>query len=228
MARTLLIFFVLCQSACCAPAPRDRVADLIEQLGARRFRAREAAQKALKEMGEAIRSRLERALPRTKDREVKRRLELLISVLDEKKRQRLLALEASAEVRAVGYYTANSNKGVAEVRVGETSKPLILVLCAYDSVEWKVKAAPGSKLIKVIVGGYQSQAVSGTKVAVERYCYQDRNGSRSRKWFYAYRESTSSYRRMNQKVKAITGKSISRFVGRYSCSKEPVRIGQVK
>ena len=48
--------------------------------------------------------------------------------------------------------------GKAAVHVDRPGKDVTLVLSAYDSVTWEVTAAPKTKIVKVVVGGYHRQS----------------------------------------------------------------------
>jgi hypothetical protein len=61
-----------------APATRARIAELVAQLGDRDWTRREAAVKALVQLGEVVRLPTEEAMRLSKDAEVKSRLEQVL------------------------------------------------------------------------------------------------------------------------------------------------------
>lgn len=102
------------------------------------------------------------------------------------------------------------------VHVGDNSKPIVLALTAYDKTYWKVTLKEGVKLIKVILGGYHSQRVSGipAEVPIETYTYDPSPCERcwqGAKYFY-------SHEKPPHQLKEITGLEVTSFQGRYKGS----------
>jgi hypothetical protein len=98
--------------------------------------------------------------------------------------------------------------GVIDVTVRRTSKPIILVLCSYEPVQWKLKIEPGAKLNAVLVSGYYTSQVSGAGSA--RVVL---TGST-----YAYSQGGPEFRRFNQEIMLWTGRTIDVFQGKYEGS----------
>jgi len=84
----------------------------------------------------------------------------------------LPGLPDDAEVHVVGRYRGEkeldvqlgeSGHTVTEIGVvvGRTTRPVILVLTAYDPVVWRVGLAPGANLAGVLVSGHHTQALVG-------------------------------------------------------------------
>lgn len=98
------------------------------------------------------------------------------------------------------------------VRVMKSNDPVILVLCSYESVHWKIRPDKGANIAKVIVGGYHLSDVVGTKAPTEFHSYEHPN---QKQYFYAYKRNDQRYRRLEAALMRLTGKDISSFDGRY-------------
>jgi hypothetical protein len=190
---------------------------LVRQLGSDSFREREEAQRKLLKIGAAAKKQLREA-SKSDDKEVVRRA---AAILDELRKQDL----ARAEVHVVGVYESRARKAVVEVR--EAKKPVILVLCAYESVTWSVQAAKDVEVVQVIASGYHKQAVEGVKVPVFTYSYDERSQGKDGRpfYFYTYDHDEEKYPNMVTKVRQLTGKKVTSFQGRYSFKKVPFVIG---
>jgi hypothetical protein len=109
-------------------------------------------------------------------------------------------------------------KATVPVRVAAIKRPIILVLCSYNSVLWHVQPDKGAKIEKVIVGGYHLQAVRGTDAPVTYRVYEP---NPSENYFYAYKKDGDNYRKMAAAVRNLTGNEIKAFQGRYAYEKGP-------
>lgn len=126
----------------------------------------------------------------------------------------LAALARNARIEAVGVYeAANGVHGVGiqrqagsiQVRVRRSSVPTILVLSAYEPVNWVLTVEPGANLQAVLVGGYHPGQVFGAGNA--RIVQLGRT--------YAYKRGGSEYSALDAEVQRWTGKPIGAFQGRY-------------
>lgn len=100
------------------------------------------------------------------------------------------------------------------VLVTDDSQPIVLALTAYNKTHWKVALKAGVKLMKVILGGYHSQRISGTpaETPIETYTYDPSPCERC--WqgathFY-------SHEKPPRQLKELTGLEAASFQGRYT------------
>ncbi len=228
MSRVLCsVAFLLPSLSLAAPPKSEDVLDLIEQLGDDDFQAREKAQAKLAKYGEAIQEILEREKDKAEDLEVERRIQKLLDRLENIRYARLLAMEKKADLHYVGVYRGVNGSDCAYVHVKKTDKPIILVFTAYRHVKWQVKVDRGAKLVKVLLGGYYMQEINGVRARVERYGYRAKpTVPSSKRLYYAYRKTSSRYRRVQQVLKKLTGKAVKSFQGQYSATKKPFIIGK--
>ena len=133
-----------------------------------------------------------------------------------------------AEVHVRGLYESHGGKAIVEVR--KSKKPIILVLCAYESVTWNIHVDEGAQVVQVIASGYHKQTVEGVKVPVATYSADERSVGRDDKplYFYTYDHNEENYPNMEAKVRELTGKRVSTFQGRYSFKKMPFQVGDEK
>ena len=125
------------------------------------------------------------------------------------------ALAANARVEAVGVYTSAagakglpgrpSPRGAVTVRVIRSNQPIVLVLTAYDPVDWYLQVEPGAQLKAVLVGSYHPANVYGAGDA------QVQQIGRS----YAYDRNSGEFVALQRVVQQWTGKPIGTFQGRY-------------
>ncbi len=131
----------------------------------------------------------------------------------------LRAVARSARVEAVSVYEAVSmhppgsppEPGFVRVIVRPTVevKPVVLVLSAYQAVEWRVSCEPRSKLVAVLLSGFGPSTVVGTGDAVVR-----RIGG-----FYAFRRGSAEFRHLESEVLRCTGRNIESFQSCYAGSR---------
>lgn len=126
-------------------------------------------------------------------------------------------LARNAQIESVGVYqgprsgplTADGrHMGAVEVNIRRSSKPIVLVLSAYEPVQWKLKLAPGAQLSTVLVSGYYPSQVTGAGGARTVIIGRD----------YAYKLGSTEYNRLNQQVMMWTGRTIDVFQGLYEGS----------
>lgn len=102
------------------------------------------------------------------------------------------------------------------VKISDTTSPIILALTAYEKTLWKVSIKRGVKIVKVILGGYHSQRVTGLspKTPIEAYTYDPSpcdNCWQGPEYFYSYKTPP-------KELGKITGLPVTSFQGRYSGS----------
>ena len=130
-------------------------------------------------------------------------------------------------VHVVGLYEGKSDTDqVATVTVTATDHPVILVLCAYESVWWTVNVAKGASVERIILGGYKHQEIekapTGLKGKVEKHVYEDGDRNSS---FRAYSRENESYPDAIRSIRKLTGREISTFQGAYRYPGVPIEVG---
>jgi RNA polymerase sigma factor (sigma-70 family) len=127
------------------------------------------------------------------------------------------AQPAGAEMHVIGVYGAKEGDGgTIEVEVRPTPKPVVLVLTAYYSVDWRVKLADRARIKQVVISGYNAQEVHGVPadVPVVNRSYYPGDGSRRKEgWFWADRWDTPQWREMVRRLNDLTGLPAATFQG---------------
>lgn len=127
------------------------------------------------------------------------------------------------EFHAVGVYSGNYHggpspnnlPGEAVVNVNRPGKLVTLFLSAYEPVHWQVNVADGTRVEKVILGGYYAQSLSGLGSEVE--IIQAFPGGNYGQSFYAgYEIDSNQFRQTLPIIYAITGMQLSSFQGAYT------------
>lgn len=88
-------------------------------------------------------------------------------------------IEAGTVLRIVGAYETagvehnfcSGGTGTISVDVPSSTVPVILVLTAYEPVNWVVNAQADAHITKIILAGYNAQSVTGVSAPVERYTF---------------------------------------------------------
>jgi hypothetical protein len=83
-------------------------------------------------------------------------------------------LPANARVRMIGVYEGRNDSGsrdrhgmgVVTVALARSSRPVLLVLSAYEPVDWRIASAPGTRLAGVIAVGMHRPRVTGAAAGV--------------------------------------------------------------
>lgn len=227
IATLLLAVLVLCPPlSLWAEGPAERsdagqaevsITGLIAQLGAEELGDRERAETLLLELGAAALQALESARS-SENIEIRLRA---TQVAQEINRRRM----SQAEIHVVGLYEPGTPDGQVVVRIAAASKPVVLVVCARDAVNWQVEVDEGVELLRVIASGHHPQLVSAGDVEVE---HLSREGDHPRevkeKAFYAYRKGLL-HDEMVKRVKELTGQDVQTFQGRYDSEGQPFVIG---
>lgn len=136
------------------------------------------------------------------------------------------ALPANAVIETVGVYEADGDRarhsrgpgqprqaGTVRVMV-KAGKPVILVLTAYEPVNWIIQAEPGATIAAVLHGGYHQGNVYGADTARQHYMGR----------IHTYRRGGSEFSELDREVRSLTGKGIGRFQGSYRAGH--FRVGQ--
>ena len=205
----LLTLLPLVAQAQSEPTPTD-VDKLIQELGDNDFQTREQALEELVNLGESVRAAVQKATA-SEDPEIATRAKLVLRRLATKDVE-------DAQVHVVGLY--ESRDGPAIVKVDAVDEPIILVVCAYESVTWEVQPAEGARIVQVIASGYHQQFVQGVKAQVITLSYDERSPG----YFYTYDHDERRFPKMLAGVKELTGKAPSSFQGRYSFKSQAFRV----
>jgi hypothetical protein len=114
-----------------------------------------------------------------------------------------------AELHWVGVYEGPE----VTVRVTETGHPVVLALTSYERVNWKVEAAPGVRIQKVVVVSVTPETTCSVPagVAVERHG----RGQRGGEGFYAHQRNDQNYLQAAAKLQELTDMKIATFQGQY-------------
>lgn len=67
-----------------------------------------------------------------------------------------LQLPPEVEAHAVGVYLSSRADNTVEVEVDRPGVPILLVLSAYESVRWRIRLSPGTRVVGAVVGGYHA------------------------------------------------------------------------
>lgn len=99
------------------------------------------------------------------------------------------------------------------VNVSDSSRPVVLVLTAYDKTLWRLNLKEGINLARLILAGYHTQRVTGIPLhsTIETYTYDPSPCDRcmqNAEYFY-------SYDAPHARLKEITGLDVTSFQGRY-------------
>ena len=94
------------------------------------------------------------------------------------------------------------------MNVRPTAKPVVLVLTAYNAVDWHVSLSNGARVKRVIMSGYFEQEIRGLPagIPVENRSYFPVDGSRRKEgWFYAHEWNTLGWREMVRQTERADG-----------------------
>jgi hypothetical protein len=136
-----------------------------------------------------------------------------------------LVLPADFDVYAVGTYSGTRKLDIqlgksghqvtqVEVVVNQEERPVVLVLTAYDPVVWRVGRTPQTTIAAVLVSGYHPQALLGIEKTIP-FAISTGEDRGPFPYFFAHRAGADLLR-MNEAVRAMTGREIKRFVNQPS------------
>lgn len=126
----------------------------------------------------------------------------------------LAATLRDAQVEGIGIYEAREKAarpgqarsvGRVSVNVRRTARPLVLVLTAYEPVEWNLRLEPGARLGAVLVGGYYDATVTGAGEARVL-----KIGAT-----YAYKQDGPEFAALQREVARWAGRPIALFQSGY-------------
>ncbi len=220
-----LFGILICAAPLSAEEPRGeadaKIAGLIAQLGDPALKTRQAAEQALLEIG--LPALKDLAAARESDNiEIRLRSASIAAQINERR-------IAEADIHVIGIYEAGAEDGRVVVRIESAPRPVVLVVCARESVHWEVHVAKGIELIKVIASGHHPQKVLGTDAAVQSLSAEGDDPPEVRnKAFFAYLRPSILYDQMCERVKELTGKEPSSFQCRYDGEGRPFVISGAK
>ncbi|HUE69649.1 MAG TPA: hypothetical protein VMP01_02075 [Pirellulaceae bacterium] len=222
--RLLLIASLLCAPRLLnADEPAElpaKIAQLVAQLDAPSLAVRQNAEDSLVAIGKPALSALAEAR-RSENIEVRLRAGAIAAAINE---QRI----AEADVYAIGIYEAGSADDRVVVRIESAPRPVVLAVCAWETVHWDVRLGAGVELIKVIASGHHPQKVLGTDASVQLLSAAGDEPAEVRdKAFFAYMRPSVRYDEMCERIKELTGKELSSFQCRYDGGGKPFVIGAV-
>jgi hypothetical protein len=195
-----------------------RIESLIAQLGAPALAARQAAEEALVKHGVDALSAL-RAARKSDNTEIRLRAAEVTAQINEGR-------IPEAEIHVIGVYEAGSADGRVVVRIESAARPVVLVVCARETVQWQVQPAEGVEVLKIIASGHHPQKVPGPPARVQSLSTEgDDPPEIKAQAFYTYRNAGLLYDAMRQRVKELTGKEPTSFQGRYDGEGKPFVIG---
>lgn len=136
-----------------------------------------------------------------------------IAITDESLRKEC-TFEAQRKARIM-----KKKPGTINVNITDTA-PIVLVLSAYDSVNWNINAASTTNIQRVILGGYHSQTIQGLSsnipvdaythsISACRYCISHANS------FYVYKNNGTEFENKLNQITSIAGLSATSFQGAY-------------
>lgn len=136
------------------------------------------------------------------------------------------------EVHVVGFYEGSENHrsiGSATIEVTRIGVPIVLVLGAYEQIDWTVKVKPGALVKRIILVGYKQQYLEDppTGAIVDQLT---RSSSPQFKVPYARVSSDSGsegdvFGKMSQAIRQMVGKDICTFQGMYRSPKTAIIVG---
>src|SRR5688500_18365704 len=97
------------------------------------------------------------------------------------------------------------------VEVQPIGRPIVLVVCSYGPTQWDVRIANDANVKRVIVGGYETQQVTGApeNVPVEVHTYE--GPRRSAHHFYTMGPGTEGHDAAMAKLRALTSMEVVTF-----------------
>lgn len=146
-----------------------------------------------------------------------------------------VAKSDTAEIHVVGLYkgraappgvlegTDRFTKGYAEVRVTYAAQPLILVLCGEEPIHWQVKPDEGVEFDAVILTGRRSQSVAGLPDGTLVLRRVEEEGTKA--LGLALSPTDERFSRLDNRLLALTGKSIVTSIGRREHDGRPLVVG---
>ena len=133
-------------------------------------------------------------------------------------------LAEETKVYALGVYEGTHESGecghgydlhcTIDVTISKKGSPLFLVISSYEPTTWNIKIDPEVRLEGVLVSGMYKQEVFGIPGSIKVVNYSARDMEYDRK-FFVYQKDKKQYPKMEKVTKALTGKAIDSFQGKY-------------
>ncbi len=130
-------------------------------------------------------------------------------------------------VEMIAVYMGKGTPRTVVIDVKRTA-PTIVVLNSYQNVIWDLHKAPGAKIEKIVLSGYNGQSIKGADgINVISSFYQDAHGNRLKNQPFQFTcgsllfdnnkdfANSSEYSNFATMAKAATGENITHFQGRY-------------
>lgn len=139
-------------------------------------------------------------------------------VIDDRPAVRHALKDKNVEMQVVGVYQGTFRMrgfDTVDVVVKKTRIPLVLVLCAYKSVMWRVSVDEKAKIEHIIVSGIEEQRLDWNGPIERVHNFSSINRSKATT-FYATDKAGETYRLTQKALLDLTGLSISRFHGAYT------------
>ncbi|APZ96167.1 hypothetical protein [Fuerstiella marisgermanici] len=154
-----------------------------------------------------------------KSREVRRQLERVRQMSAGEK----FPSSDTPRLHVVGLYEGGGPRDDrATVRVTDTSSPIVLCVCAHDSVHWSVEATDGVQIQRILVAGHSRQFVNASPAGVPVEGRLSDDGLTT--WnFSAYHGI--SWQHVQNRLKALTGLPVFTRTGTYGAGTDPIVIG---
>ena len=125
-------------------------------------------------------------------------------------------------LHVVSLYEGSKHDDFAEVLVEDTSGPVVLCVCAYRKIRWKIRAKNGVDLRRVIVGGSEEQEIDSSPEGVQ---VAGRSHSDDRKYrFYGY-SGSSSWANVDSALRKIIQLPVATRLGQYRYEGRPLIVG---
>jgi len=98
-----------------------------------------------------------------------------------------------------------------------TAEPIVLLLTAYEPVQWYVRSSFGAKIAKVIALGYHRQTIATAPEGAERVSRSVEDGMAGA--YFGYGKDPAEVKRYFERARSLTGAEPASFRGRYAASK---------
>ena len=120
-----------------------------------------------------------------------------------------------------------SHDAKARVHVDRPGKQVTLILTSYSRTLWQVSVSPITQLQKVILGGYECQAIEGLPASTE--IIKAWRGQSPTPLYFSYKPVGRQFRQLVRQVHALTRSELASFHGAYRApSAAPFVIDRVQ
>ncbi|MEQ8788287.1 MAG: HEAT repeat domain-containing protein [Pirellulaceae bacterium] len=115
-------------------------------------------------------------------------------------------------------------QGHAEVTVEFTGQPLVLALCAYEPVKWKVNVADGVDLRRVVLSGYHEQELELKGQSKDVVVTNETSNGAKRRFYVHDQQDAAHYETMLVRMNELTKLRPAAFQGSYRYEGKPILI----